>query len=61
MRKSTAWYIKYPCDFYALGPVRFDRPVGEEEVRKYARNWSGVTRLPKGWECWPTSYQKGDQ
>lgn len=50
--KSKAWYIKFPLDVYALGPVRFDNPVGEKEVREYARKWSGVKRLPQGFQCW---------
>ena len=52
---SKAWYIKFPADAYALGPVRFENQVGEEEVRKYARKFTGCSRLPKGFECWRTS------
>jgi hypothetical protein len=53
--ESAAWYIKFPLDAYALGPVRFETPVDESQVREYARKWEGVTRLPQGFECWPTS------
>jgi len=52
---SKAWYIKFPADVYALGPVRFDEPVDEDTVRKWAKNWAGCSRLPKGFECWRTS------
>jgi len=52
MEKAKKWYIKFPQDVYAMGPVEFDDPVGEQEVRKYAREFSGVSRLPRGFECW---------
>lgn len=52
---SKAWYIKFPCDAYALGPIRFDKEVDEKAVRKYARGWAGVRKLSKGFECWPTN------
>ncbi len=51
--KSFAWYIKFPQDAYALGPVRFDRKVSEREARQWAREWEGVKRLPSGFQCWP--------
>lgn len=53
--KSKAWYIKFPMDAYALGPVRFPKEVGEEEVKAYAREWEGVKRLPNGFQCWTTN------
>jgi len=53
--KSKAWYIMFPCDVYALGPVRFNDPVDETEVRKYARKFSGHKRLPKAFHCWTTN------
>jgi len=52
--KSRAWYIKFPADVYALGPVRFDKPVGAGWVRQWAREWAGVVRLPRGFQCWAT-------
>lgn len=57
--KSNAWYIKFPADAYALGPVRFEKPVGEREVRKYAREFeygknTEGKRLPHGFACWAT-------
>lgn len=51
---SRRWYIKFPRDAYAMGPVEFDRPVSEEHVRAYAREFDGCKRLPVGFECWPT-------
>lgn len=53
--KSKAWYIKFPLDAYALGPIRFDVEVDEIEVRKYSKRWSGVKRLPRYFECWITN------
>jgi len=50
--KAKKWYIKFPLDAYALGPVEFDKPVGEKEVREYARKFEGCKRLPRGFECW---------
>ncbi|MEN6549944.1 MAG: hypothetical protein ABFE07_28205 [Armatimonadia bacterium] len=57
--KSRAWYIKFPQDAYALGPVRFAQPVGESRVREWTRKWEfGMEhfkgkRLPTGFQCWP--------
>ena len=55
MNTSKAWYISFPCDAYALGPIRFDEPVGESKAKAWAREWAGVTRLPNGFQCWTTS------
>jgi hypothetical protein len=52
--KSKAWYVKFPLDAYALGPILFDKVVGEKAVRKWARVWGGLKRLPRGFHCWPT-------
>jgi len=52
--KSLKWYIRLPNKMYAFGPVVFEEPVDETELRKYARSYFGVTRLPKRFECWPT-------
>jgi len=52
--KAKAWYIKFPCDVYALGPVRFPVEVGERDVREHARMLEGCTRLPRGFQCWVT-------
>jgi hypothetical protein len=51
--KAKRWYISFPQDAYALGPVEFEKPVGEKAVRKWAREWDGLTRLPRGFSCWP--------
>lgn len=53
--KRKAWYIWFPGGVYALGPVRFEHPVRERDVRDYARAWSKLTRLPAGFSCWPAS------
>jgi hypothetical protein len=58
--RSWKWFIKFPADAYALGPVYFDpdkysEAPNEKDVREYARQWEGVKRLPRGFECWPTS------
>lgn len=52
---GTAWYIKFPADAYALGPVRFKEPVSESIVREYARKHFGYTRLPFDFSCWLAS------
>jgi hypothetical protein len=53
--KCNKWYIKFPLDAYALGPVEFDHEVDEQEVRQYARDFDGCKRLPIGFECWPVN------
>jgi hypothetical protein len=54
--KARKWYIKFPTDFYALGPVEFEKPVGYRKVREWARNWTKTKRLPRGFECWIAAY-----
>lgn len=50
------FYIMFPTDAYALGPV----PARTEaEARQWAREWAGVKRLPKGFQCWPEGTPKG--
>jgi len=39
MGKSNAWYVKFPLDCYALGPLRFPQPVTEREARAEARRF----------------------
>jgi hypothetical protein len=52
--KSKRWYIKFPADAYALGPVTFKKEVSEEEVMEYAREeFEKVCKLPDGFQCWP--------
>ena len=53
--KAKAWYIKFPCDAYAMGPIRFEKEVGELEVKKWTREWAGVTKLVNGFQCWTTN------
>lgn len=52
--KSRAWYVHFPGDVYALGPLRFKEPVTEREARQDARDWAKVKRLPRGTALWPT-------
>ena len=51
--KVKKWYIKFPADAYAIGPIDFPEDDGEKEVRQYAREFDGCERLPNGFECWP--------
>lgn len=53
--KSRAWYILFPNQPYAFGPIRFDKEVGEQEARLWAKEWAGLNRLPAGFKCWPTN------
>ena len=46
------WYIKFPLDAYAIGPIEANN---EAAARQWAREFSGVKRLPVGFECWETS------
>lgn len=52
-QKSHAWYVKYPGDAYAMGPLHFDQSVGRMAVRERSKEWSKVNKLPRGFECWP--------
>ena len=51
--KSGNWYVKFPADAYALGPVEFKGLATEAEVREWAKRWADVRRLPRGFQCWP--------
>lgn len=44
------YYIQFPTDAYALGPIPAQN---EREARAWAKAWTGLTRLPKGFRCWP--------
>lgn len=50
--KTVKWYIKFPLDAYAMGPIDFHKDDTEKEVRQYAREFEGCKRLPRGFECW---------
>jgi hypothetical protein len=55
---SSAWYVKFPLDAYALGPLRFEKPISEREARAEARRFHhGIDRqdrpLPRGTQVWP--------
>lgn len=49
---AEKWYVKFPLDAYALGPITFPRLVTEKEVRQYVRKLENVKRLPRGFSCW---------
>jgi len=51
-RCLSRWYIKFPQDAYAEGPIEFGEPMNERKVREYARWYAQVKRLPSGFECW---------
>ena len=53
--KSHFWYIKFPLDAYAMGPIWFEESVNEHKVRNWARSIEGVRRLPSGFQCWTAS------
>jgi len=55
MMKSHFWYVKFPKDAYAMGPIRFEKSVNECEVRAWARGIERVKRLPSGFQCWTAS------
>ncbi len=49
--KSCRWWVHYPGEVYANN-MDFYHPVSEETAKQEARDWLGVTRLPKGTEVW---------
>ena len=51
---SNAWYAKFPLDAYALGPIRFEKPITEKAFRDYLRKWEGCKRLTNV-QIWVTS------
>ena len=61
MAKAKAWFVWFPGQVYANGPVRFREPITEEEFRAWVRDWLSepiagqrVKRLPRGTQVWPT-------
>ena len=48
-RLAKAWYVMYPLDAYALGPIRFDEFVSAVEAVEQAEATFG--EKPK--ELWP--------
>ena len=48
-RLAAAWYVQYPLDTYALGPLRFGEPVSAARAAKRAEEIFG--ELPA--EVWP--------
>jgi len=48
-RLASAWYISYPLDAYALGPMRFEKPVDAVTVLERAEEQ--FSELPTA--IWP--------
>ena len=48
-RMASAWFISYPLDAYALGPMRFDKPVKASVALEQAEEQFG--ELPTA--IWP--------
>ena len=51
-RLAFAWYIKYPLDAYALGPMRYEDPVGADRVIEDATEQFGEAPAA----IWPTGH-----
>ena len=56
--RAWKWFIYFPGDAYALGPVHFSereykKAPNAAEVRAWARDWDKLKRLPAGFACWP--------
>lgn len=47
--KLKRFYLKFPADAYALGPVD---AKNEKDARRIAREGDGCKRLPVGFQCW---------
>ena len=60
VKEAKAWYIKFPLDVYAMGPIRFENPLNEKEVKEYARQFEGCSKLPRGFQCWITNDKNGE-
>lgn len=49
---AAAWFVKYPLDFHALGPYRFDRLVPATIAIERALGQFGERPC----EVWPSGY-----
>jgi hypothetical protein len=45
----TRYYLHFPGNPYALGPVSADSKAA---ARAWARQWAGLSRLPRGFALW---------
>lgn len=58
--ESTAWYVHFPGQVYANGPVRFDQPADRERMMEWVRNYLTVDGeklpIPEGTEVWPAAH-----
>jgi len=50
-REAMAWYVKYDMDAYALGPLRYDKPVTPDVVMGTA--FAQFGEYPQA--IWPTN------
>ena len=50
--KYFAWFIKFPLDAYALGPVRFDKAISYKEARRRIKEMYGLKDYTK-FLIWP--------
>jgi hypothetical protein len=46
------WWVRFPESENAM-TFRFSSPVGEAQARERAKEWAGISRLPKNTEVWP--------
>lgn len=42
---ASSWYVKFPLDVCAMGPVKFDRLVDDQAVLQWARDFEGNPAL----------------
>jgi hypothetical protein len=52
-QRSRRWYVKWPNQPYAFGPIDYGTEVSEQQVRELSRRGHKLRRLPRGWQCWP--------
>ncbi len=52
-KMAQRWYVKWPHQTYAWGPVTYHVPLSERQFRADVRISNNLKRLPRGWQCWP--------
>lgn len=52
--KSTEWYYKFPGEFYANGPTKYNQPMTLRQVRQNLRErfYPGKKKLPNDFAVW---------
>jgi len=57
---SNVWSFRIgeveTCVSPNLGPVRFPRPIDEDEFKRWVRRALDIKRLPKTFRCWPVRF-----